>query len=358
MVGRGISTTPPAVAGTVPPSFGLEGSIAAARRARVTRGVYAGAAVVAVLGIGYVAVGRMGSAAAPAATLRQSSAGIRASSSQEGIRLVVDGRERGLLPQDIRDLSPGEHSVVFDGGDRYQNQKSTITLGANEVRELGPVTLHVMRGTATFDVRSPSTSLALVATDERRALTDWSHPVDVDNSKSWMLEAIRGGYKTVRFPVMFDNQAAKTFVVSVDDPMDNNALAAPAAAPAVAAANDDSATVPAGAKRLVRRPVGAVPARTAARGPAIAPLAADDAPAAAAAPVAAAGGGTCTLNINSIPPSRIALDGRPMGLTPKIGVSVNAGTHTVMFVGDTTKKTQTASCKAGEQKTVAVRLPE
>jgi serine/threonine-protein kinase len=347
-VGRPVpSTTPPfALAGSLPPPLlGLGAEVASARRARTIRTVAVGAgALVAVLAIVFVTRDKFGSAATPAA-IQQAMAGIRASSMQEGIRLVVDGRERGLLPQDIRDLSPGEHSIVFDGGDRYASQKSTITLAANEVRELGPVSLRVTRGTATFDVRSPTTSLSLVATDERRALTDWSHPVDVDNSKSWMLEAARSGYKTVRFPILFDNQAAKTFVVSVDDPVDG----AVAAAPQPAA--DTDSTLPVAVRRARRG--GAIAARTPKGVGGVPVPAADTGPA-----EPATGGGTCTLNINSIPPTRIALDGRPMGLTPKIGVSVPSGTHTVMFVGETSKKTSTTTCRPGEQKTVAVRLTE
>jgi hypothetical protein len=364
---NGASTAPPiAVNGSLAPAalFGLDPAAVAARRTRMVRGVAVAVGVVVVLAIGGSLLrDRSGNAATPAA-IKQTTAGLRASSPQDGIRLVVDGRERGLLPQDVRDLSPGEHSVVFDGADRYASQKSTITLAANEVRELGPVNLKVMRGTATFDVRSPGTSLALVASDERRGLTDWSHPIDVDNSKSWMLEATRSGYKTVRFPVMFETQATKTFVVSVDDPSDNNAaptpapVAAAAAAPAAqpAAFAGDDATTTASSKRTHH--LGTVAARTTTRGPSAQALLGDQAGDVAPAPATAAAGGTCTLNINSIPPSRIALDGRPMGLTPKIGVSVSSGTHTVMFVGETTKKTQTTTCRPGEQKTVAIRLPE
>jgi len=328
----GPSTTPPfAVAGTMPPPHMLGGGMNPMAKARLVRGASIAAAAAAILAIGFVARDRFGNAAAPAA-MKQTMSGLRASSQQEGIRLVIDGRERGLLPQDVRDLSPGEHSVVFDGGDRYTSQRSTITLAPNQVLELGPVTLRVMRGTATFDVRSPSTSLALVSSDERRALSDWSHPVDVDNGKSWMLEAQRSGYKTVRFPIMFDNQAARTFVVSVDDPMDNVApVVAPAAVP-LAAASPARKAAPAAVARAPR-------------------------PAAPAAEPADTSG-TCTLNINSIPPARIALDGRPMGSTPKIGVSVPSGNHTVMFVGETTKKTMTATCRPGETKTVATRLAE
>jgi PEGA domain len=38
------------------------------------------------------------------------------------------------------------------------------------------------------------------------------------------------------------------------------------------------------------------------------------------------------LNINSIPYSRVVLDGRPLGATPRVEVAVSPGAHTVVFV--------------------------
>ncbi len=71
------------------------------------------------------------------------------------------------------------------------------------------------------------------------------------------------------------------------------------------------------------------------------------------APKAAA----CTMNFNTIPPSHIALDGRDIGMTPKLGVSVPPGTHVVTFANAGGKKVTSAPCKPGEQKTVSMRLP-
>jgi hypothetical protein len=71
------------------------------------------------------------------------------------------------------------------------------------------------------------------------------------------------------------------------------------------------------------------------------------------APKAAA----CTMNFNTIPPSRVALDGRDLGMTPKLGVSVPPGTHVVTFANAGGKKVTSAPCKPGEQKTVSMRLP-
>jgi hypothetical protein len=78
-------------------------------------------------------------------------------------------------------------------------------------------------------------------------------------------------------------------------------------------------------------------------------------PAAAAKSSKASGNGT--LNITSTPAATVVLDGRPLGRTPRSGVSVPAGSHTVVFVhpqhGRKTVKTQVS---AGGTKTVSVRF--
>jgi serine/threonine-protein kinase len=64
------------------------------------------------------------------------------------------------------------------------------------------------------------------------------------------------------------------------------------------------------------------------------------------APAPAAGKGL--LNINSVPMSKILLDGRPLGQTPKTAVSVSAGPHTVVFVNpEKGRKVVTVNVRAG-----------
>lgn len=66
---------------------------------------------------------------------------------------------------------------------------------------------------------------------------------------------------------------------------------------------------------------------------------------------------TAILNINSIPVSKVILDGKPIGSTPKVGISVPIGTRTVVFIHpDKGKKTVSVTLKAGETKTAAVKF--
>ena len=64
-----------------------------------------------------------------------------------------------------------------------------------------------------------------------------------------------------------------------------------------------------------------------------------------------------TLNINSIPRANVVLDGRPMGMTPVMGVSVTPGNHTVVFVHpEQGRKVAGANVQAGGTATVGVRF--
>jgi serine/threonine-protein kinase len=70
------------------------------------------------------------------------------------------------------------------------------------------------------------------------------------------------------------------------------------------------------------------------------------------------GGGESFLNINSIPPSTAILDGRSLGSTPKIHVSVKPGAHTIKFVDsdDGLTKTVFVNVGAGETKPAVAKL--
>jgi PEGA domain len=330
--------SPLSVTGTIPPSRSSKASEAemAAFRRRATggKGPYIAIGLTVVVAAGWVGRDKL-SALTSSAPKEEAASVLKATSNQQGIKLVVDGKEVGTLPQELKGLTPGEHTIVFEGGDRYAQQKSTVMVGPNETKQLDPVSLRVTKGAATFDVKTPGASLALVASDERRALTDYSRPIDVDTSKSWTLEATKAGYKTLRVPVTFEDQAAKTFSVSLDSEKAGGIDIA--ALPPADTASDSAPTGKAGKAARVA-------------------TAKNDTP--DPAPKAAAPSGGCTLNFNSIPASRIVLDGRPLGMTPKMGVSASAGPHSVLFVADGNKKSTSATCKAGETKTVAVRLSQ
>ncbi len=267
--------------------------------------------------------------------------GVKVGGKQDGVELFIDGKEIGPLPQEVKDLAPGPHKLLFKGNDRYEAEEKQVTIDADQVKDLGPVSLKVLRGLATFDVRTPGVKVTLASGKDRRQLTDFSQPVEIETSKNWTIEASKLGFDDLKQPITFEDRAEKTFVIQLQE----HSKAAPEAAqpPAVVAA------VP----PAPRPPPAERPAPEPKEPPAPKP------PPAAAAPPADEGGGNCTLNFNSIPVSNVVFDGRPLGGTPKLGYSAPPGSHTVIFINaDEGKKVTSVTCKAGETKTVAVRLSQ
>jgi len=257
-----------------------------------------------------------------------SGTGIKVSGKQDGVELSVDGREIGPLPQEIKDLAPGTHKVVIKGSDRYAPEERTVTLSQEEIKDLGTVSLKVVRGLATFELRTPGAKVTLVSGNERRKLTDFTQPVEIETAKNWSVEATKAGYDDFRLPIKFDDRADKTFTIVLTEK-----------AKAVAAPGEG-------------RPAPAPRAPSAPEAP---PIPGEEAPTSKPA----AGGGTCTLNFNSIPVSNVVLDGRPLGGTPKIGISASAGSHNVMFIHpELGKKAASVTCKGGETKPVVVRFSQ
>ena len=63
----------------------------------------------------------------------------------------------------------------------------------------------------------------------------------------------------------------------------------------------------------------------------------------------------CLLNLNATPAAMVVLDGKPLGHTPKFGISVAAGEHRVFFRWHDGEKQESLACGRGETKTIAVR---
>jgi serine/threonine-protein kinase len=313
-------------------------------RSPVKPAIMVAAALAAGIAVGFVAHGSGG--ASPSAS---DAATLKVISSQPGVKLLVDGKDLGSLPHEVPGLLPGEHVVSLQG-DGYVASTTTVALGPKEKRDLDPPMLKVARGSATFDVKTPGATVVLVAPDERREILNTSHAIDVDLSKSWTLEAQAAGYDAMRTPLTFEDRPAKTFTVALNETGKHDApLPEPVAAadPAPSADTHTAATKASPAANDAPKTESAVQHKTVAAAPDTAKP---------TQPAATPASGTCKLNINSIPVSKVLLDGRPIGLTPKVGVTVPAGAHTVVFVGDHGKKSVSSTCQAGEQKAVAAHL--
>jgi PEGA domain len=255
--------------------------------------------------------------------------GIRVTAEGRGIKLSVDGKEVGPLPQELKDLSPGDHLVHLDGGERYESFEKHITVEADQMQTVEPK-LRVKKGLATIKLgdNADGAKVLLVSGSERRPLPQLPITVDISVDKPYSIVATKKGFGDFEQRVAFDDgQAERTFVVNL--------------------ASGETPATPAPATPIAPSPAPATHA----------PVTATPTPAVAATPKPPASGNG-TINMNAIPVSNVLLDGKPLGQTPRMGVSVPPGSHTVVFVNsEHGRKAKTVTVEAGKSATVVVRFP-
>jgi serine/threonine protein kinase len=257
--------------------------------------------------------------------------GIKVAGNQPGVKLSIDGKEIGPLPQEIHDLTPGEHKLHFAGSERYQPLDKTISVGQDEIVDVGSVSLKVLKGKAMIQLGTPGAKVYLVSGTNRKEVPQFPIAIDFDPNEKWQLEGKLAGYEEFIQPISFDDgQAEKTYTVTLT--------------PKSAAAAPQPHTQPAAVSAPKTEPKSEPKAE-----PKSEPK---------SEPKAAAGGGEAFLNINSLPASTVVLDGRPLGPTPKLHVSVAAGSHTILFINSeqSLKKSISVSVGAGETKAAFAKL--
>ncbi len=251
--------------------------------------------------------------------------GIKVTALASGLKLWVDGKEIGPLPQELKELTPGDHRIKVAGSDRLEAYEETVTVGANEIKSVGPVTPKVLLGLAKIAAgqNAADAKVMLVSGSDRRLIPRLPFEVDVKTDKSYKLVATRKGFQTFETPVQFDaGVPEKTFTVELRP--ESEAAEAPEPVAQVRASTGGGRS---GSSR-------------------------------SQSSQSATADGKGKININSIPSSNVLLDGRPLGPTPRTGVSVSAGTHTVMFVHPQHGRKQlSVRVVAGKTATAAVRFP-
>ncbi len=238
--------------------------------------------------------------------------GVRVSGSGQGLRLFVDGEDKGPLPQELKTLTPGVHQLKVSG-EHFETWEKSVTVRKEEMQDVQVPALKVVKGLAIIrgGDNSNGARIVLESDGDRRVLPSLPINLHIDTSKPHTLVATRRGYETFRQNLSFeDGQAEKTFEISLDPSGDD--APSPRASPA--------------------------PRRS---------------PTPRSTPKAT---GEATLNLNSIPASNVLLDGRPVGRTPKLGVKVSPGPHTVVFVHEGDRANKSVTAKAGQTSTVVHRF--
>ena len=258
--------------------------------------------------------------------------GIKVTGSQPGVKLSVDGNEIGALPQELRDMEPGERKLKFSGSDRYAPLEKTVTVAKGDLQDLGSITLKVLKGKATVTLGTDGAKVSMVSSKgDRRDLPHLPISLEIDPVKdgTWTIEASKFGFDDYKQAINFDDGIAEKVFNVVLDPK--------------GAAVKPPPTYTAPISTGVKPP----PTGT---GTGVKPP-----------PTATATGGMATLGvINALPMAGtvVVLDGKPLGPVPKKDISVSAGPHTLLFINSEQglKKTMSVTVAAGESKNVIANL--
>lgn len=247
--------------------------------------------------------------------------GLQIAASTLPLTLSVDGKEIGPLPQTLEGLTPGEHQLTFNGGNKYESATQKINVVDGAMTAVTPPQLAVSKGILHLEA-GPGSENAKVFVDAKRVTLPAK--IELDGSKEHRVTASQAGGGTFSETVSFeDGKAEQSLTITLaaaEDEADDEP--APSAAPAARRSSAPRSTA-----KSSRR----------------------------SAPAKASGGGT--LNINSIPASKVILDGRTLGSTPRLNVPVSAGSHSVVFVHPKKgRKSASVSVPKGGRKTVAVRF--
>jgi serine/threonine-protein kinase len=266
--------------------------------------------------------------------------GIKVIGEGAGLKLYVDDREVGPLPQEIKDMEPGTHTIKVAGSERFEAFEKQITVEPEQMQTIGPLKLRVLKGLATIQPGpgSDGAKVILISGADRRTLPKLPITLDIPTNQPHTLVATRRGYEQLKLPIKFeDGEVERTFEVGLVESGTGAPTGGTVATPiAERHGGGESYSAGSSASSGTSESSGASGS--------------------GASAAASGGGGTATLNINSIPVSSVLLDGRPVGTTPKIGVAVKAGSHTVIFVNGSNRKSSSVTVGKGETKTVAIRF--
>jgi serine/threonine-protein kinase len=243
-----------------------------------------------------------------------------------GLTLTIDGKTVGKLPQEVSGLEPGDHTVELSGSKLYKPFKETVSLRAGEMLrfepelklEQGQLTINLGEGAKGAKIRLEGGGKTFVLHGKEFPLT-----INIPADKTFTLTATRDGYEDFEEEIEFSvEKPQKTVEIELDESDEDRGDSSGSRSRATPRSSSSSSSRRTSSSSTSRAPSGAA-----------------------------------KLNINSIPVSNVLLDGRPLGSTPKIGLSVSPGTHTVVFVHpEKGRKVKTVTVAAGGTATAVVRF--
>ncbi|MBX3250264.1 MAG: PEGA domain-containing protein, partial [Myxococcales bacterium] len=247
-------------------------------------------------------------------------AGFSLTTDPPGAKVFVDGVEKGVTPLTLSDLAAGSRRIRVELEGRAPWETS-LNLVDGRILPLADVTLAASVN-VRFESEPSGARVTLVRGDTRQNVGTTPTETTIDPS-GWTVEMVRSGYETWTEPLNVPS-GRSTHRVSAD--LERVAVSSPMVV-------------------TMRDPVT--------------PMVTEMITMVEATEMVAATGGSGTLRINSRPWSQVFIDGRLIGNTPQMNISLASGRHQVTLVNPdfNIRHTITVNVSAGETVTRIVDLP-
>jgi len=248
-----------------------------------------------------------------------SAGGFRITSGDPALTLFVDERRVGKLPQTVSGLASGKHWIKLDREDGSAPIEKAVLVRPGELIDVDPFA--AKRDKALVTIRLARDSEGASVTLDDAFLLDFPAELEVDPKTEHVLTATKPGYEDFSLTLQLQGETEKVIDVALT-PLEGASAhrARPVAKPAA-----------------VRKVAPA--AKATATGPALDPS-------------------QGLLNVSSVPPSQIILNGRPLGTTPKTAIVVPGDSlQTIVFVHPKMGRRRAQKfVPAGKERTVSIRF--
>lgn len=240
--------------------------------------------------------------------------GFTLNTSPAGATVYVDGtRVPGVTPVTAADLSAGAHQVRVEmsGQGTWEDE---IVIAAGQTVAVPTVTLSPAEVLVRFASTPPGASVVLVSADRERRIGATPTEIDVDLTHGpYTVRMTLDGYQDWSEPLRVTGAAREADVSATLERAGRPTGGSAGGATASATGNSGGTAM-------------------ATADPAMGGTAAMDTAVAAETPMSGGGTGPGTLRINTRPWSQVYVDGRLIGNTPQMNISLPAGNHRVTLV--------------------------
>jgi hypothetical protein len=243
---------------------------------------------------------------------------IRVAAGETPLTLFVDGKRVGKLPQEVSGLAGGKHWIKLDPEDGTPAFEKSVNVLPGETVDVEP--RPAKRDKALVTIRLSRGSEGALVTFDDAFLLDFPAELELEPNTSHTLSASKPGHEDLSMEVVLaPGETEKLIEVSLS-PAEGSSPARKSRA------------------KVAKKPATKAPATNAA--------------------AALADSTQGLLNISSVPPSQIILNGRPLGSTPKTGINVPGDSlQTIVFVHPKMGRRRAQKfVPAGKERTVSIRF--